>query len=73
MSAYFDVGLIQMIVAVAQGEPIFDDIALPDSFFWVAVPAYAVWGGGLLAATRGYQFATRKATDSECDLQITQR
>lgn len=73
MSAYFDVGLIQMIVAVAQGEPIFDDIALPDSFFWVAVPAYAVWGAGLLAATRGYQFATRKATDSECDLQITQR
>jgi hypothetical protein len=73
MSAYFDVGLIQMVVALAQGEPIFDDIDLPDSFFWVAVPAYVVWGAGLLAATRGYQFATRKAIDSECDLQITQR
>jgi hypothetical protein len=73
MSAYFDVGLIQMVVAVAQGEPIFSDIGLPDSFFWVAVPAYVVWGAGLTVAARGYQFATRKAIDSECDLQITQR
>jgi hypothetical protein len=73
MSAYFDVGLIQMVVAVAQGEPIFADIGLPDSFFWVAVPAYVVWGAGLTVAARGYQFATRKAIDSECDLQITQR
>ncbi|WP_329005426.1 hypothetical protein OHA18_18825 [Kribbella sp. NBC_00709] len=71
MSAYFGVGLIQMIVAVVQGEPIFADIALPDSFFWVAVPAYVVWGAGLLAATRGYQFASTKASDSECDLQVT--
>lgn len=71
MTAYFGVGLIQMIVAVAQGKPPYDDVGLPDAFFWVAVPAYVVWGVGLLLAARGYQFATRKATDSECDLKIT--
>ncbi|WP_432887016.1 hypothetical protein ACQPYH_04585 [Kribbella sp. CA-245084] len=71
MTAYFGVGLIQMIVATVQGKPMFADIPLPDAFFWVAVPAYVVWGAGLTLATRGYQFATRKATDSECELQIT--
>ncbi|MFC6161115.1 hypothetical protein [Kribbella jiaozuonensis] len=71
MTAYFGVGLIQMIVAVAQGKPPYDDVGLPDAFFWVAVPAYVVWGAGLVLATRGYQFATRKAFDSECDLQVT--
>lgn len=71
MTAYFGVGLIQMIVAVAQGKPPYDDVGLPDAFFWVAVPAYIVWGVGLLLAARGYQFGTRKATDSECDLKIT--
>ncbi|MDX6265246.1 MAG: hypothetical protein QOH84_6934 [Kribbellaceae bacterium] len=60
ITAYFGVGLIQMVVAAAQGESIFDDIALPDSFFWVAVPAYLVWGVGLLVATTGYYLRTRK-------------
>jgi hypothetical protein len=73
MTAYFGVGLIQMIVAAVQGQPIYGDVGLPDSFFWVAVPAYLVWGAGLAVAARGYQFATRKANDSECDLQVTQR
>jgi hypothetical protein len=71
MTAYFGVGLIQMIVATVQGKPMFADIPLPDAFFWVAVPAYVVWGVGLTLATRGYQFATRKAADPERDLQIT--
>ncbi|TCC04226.1 hypothetical protein [Kribbella soli] len=73
ITAYFTVGLLQMIVNVVQGQPAYDDVGLPQSFFWVAVPAYVVWGAGLTVAARGYQFATRKATDSECDLQITQR
>jgi hypothetical protein len=73
MTAYFGVGLIQMVVAALQGEPVYGDVGLPDSFFWVAVPAYVVWGAGLLVAARGYQFATRKTIDSECDLRITQR
>lgn len=73
MTAYFGVGLIQMVVAALRGEPVYGDVGLPDSFFWVAVPAYVVWGAGLLVAARGYQLATRKAIDSECDLRITQR
>jgi len=73
ITAYFTVGLIQMVVNVLQGEPAYGDVGLPDSFFWVAVPAYVVWGAGLTVAARGYQFATRKATDPECDLEITHR
>lgn len=72
MTAYFTVGLLQMIVNVIQGEPAYGDVGLPEGFFWVAVPAYVVWGAGLTVAARGYQFASRKAIDSECDLQITQ-
>jgi hypothetical protein len=64
MTAYFTVGLIQMIVNAVQGEPAYGDVGLPDSFFWVAVPAYVVWGAGLTVAARGYQFATRKTSPS---------
>ncbi|MEV4266613.1 hypothetical protein [Kribbella sp. NPDC049584] len=71
MTAYFGVGLVQMIANVVQGKPVYGDVGLPDAFFWVAVPAYVVWGAGLTLAARGYQFTTRKATDPECDLQIT--
>jgi hypothetical protein len=60
ITAYFGVGLIQMVVAVAQGEPVYGDTALPDSFFWVAVPAYLIWGVGLIMATTGYYLRTRK-------------
>jgi hypothetical protein len=73
MTAYFSVGLIQMIVAAIQGKPVYGDVGLPDSFFWVSVPAYVVWAVGLTAATRGYQLATRKTNDSQCDLRVTQR
>jgi hypothetical protein len=73
ITAYFSVGLVQMIVAALQGQPVFGDIALPESFFWVAVPAYVIWGVGLTVAARGYQFATRNATDPVCDLRATQR
>ena len=60
ITAYFGVGLIQMIVAAVQGEPVYGDIGLPDSFFWVAVPSYLVWGLGLAVATYGYYLRTRK-------------
>ncbi|MFF0266856.1 hypothetical protein [Kribbella sp. NPDC004536] len=73
ITAYFGVGLIQMIVAALRGQPVYGDVGLPDSFFWVAVPAYVVWGVGLTVAARGYQFATRKTSESLCELPITQR
>ena len=73
ITAYFGVGLIQMIAAALQGQRVYGDVGLPDSFFWVAVPAYVVWGAGLTVAARGYQFATRKTSDPVCDLRITQR
>lgn len=49
-----------MIAAAVQGEPVYGDIGLPDAFFWVAVPAYLVWGAGLAVATCGYYLCTRK-------------
>ncbi|MEU8223428.1 hypothetical protein [Kribbella sp. NPDC048915] len=73
MTAYFAVGLIQMTVNAVQGKPAYGDVGLPESFFWVAVPAYVVWGVGLTLAARGYQGAIRKTIDSECDLRVTQR
>ena len=60
ITAYFGVGLLQMIAETLQGKVPFDDIDLPQSFFWVAVPAYFVWGAGLTAATYGYYLRTRK-------------
>jgi hypothetical protein len=60
ITAYFGVGLLQMLAAVVQGEAVFADIGLPDAFFWVAVPAYLVWGVGLAVATYGFHLRTRK-------------
>jgi len=54
ITAYFGVGLIQMIAAAIQGKPVYGDIGLPDAFFWVAVPADLVWGAGLTVATYGF-------------------
>jgi hypothetical protein len=61
ITAYFGVGLLQMIVSALNGEPAFGSgNLLPESFFWVAVPAYVVWGAGLATATYGYYLRTRK-------------
>ncbi|TDU90453.1 hypothetical protein EV138_4044 [Kribbella voronezhensis] len=60
ITAYFGVGLIQMITEALQGERVFDGIDLPAAFFWVAVPCYLVWGLGLTTATYGYYARTRK-------------
>jgi hypothetical protein len=60
ITAYFGVGLVQMIAAALNGEPEYaSGSLLPESFFWVAVPAYVVWGAGLAAATYGYYLRTR--------------
>jgi len=61
ITAYFGVGLVQMIATTLAGEPVNDGMAeLPESFFWAAVPAYVVWGAGLAVATYGYYLRTRK-------------
>jgi len=60
ITAYFGVGLIQMIGSALQGKPGFDGGDLPAAFFWVAVPCYLVWGLGLATATYGYYGRTRK-------------
>ncbi|MEV5964532.1 hypothetical protein AB0L70_22360 [Kribbella sp. NPDC051952] len=60
ITAYFGVGLLQMTANVLQGKPGYDDIGLPQAFFWVAVPAYLVWGIGLGLAAYGYYLRTRK-------------
>jgi hypothetical protein len=60
ITAYFGVGLIQMIVATLPAEPVYGDTTQPDGFFWVAIPAYLCWGVGLAVATYGYYLRTRK-------------
>ncbi|WP_350279072.1 hypothetical protein [Kribbella sp. HUAS MG21] len=73
MTAYFGVGLVQMIVNAILGRLAYGDVGLPEGFFWVAVSAYVVWGAGLTVAARGYQLGARETTDSVCDLRTTQR
>ncbi|TWD79946.1 hypothetical protein FB561_1012 [Kribbella amoyensis] len=60
ITAYFGVGLLQMIAAALQGKAVYGDVGLPDSFFWVAVPAYFAWGVGLAVAAYGYHLRTRR-------------
>lgn len=63
ITAYFGVGLVQMILAAIAGEPVYGGElgdTFPAAFFWVAVPAYLVWGAGLAMATYGYYLRTRK-------------
>ena len=64
ITAYFGVGLLQMIGNVIQGKPAYDDIGLPEAFFWVAVPAYLFWGVGLTLAAYGYHRRTRNPCKS---------
>lgn len=60
ISVYFGIGLIQMILDVIVGKPVYGAGELPAAFFFVAVPAYLLWGLGLLGATTGYYLRTRK-------------
>jgi hypothetical protein len=60
ITAYFGVGLLQMVGNVLQGKPAYGDVGIPEPFFWVAVPAYLVWGIGLALATYGFYLRTRR-------------
>ncbi len=67
--AYFGVGLGQMVAERLAGRrPFAGDGGgpeLPEAFFWVAVPAYFVWGVGMAVAAVGYARATR-ASCGDC-------
>lgn len=60
VTAYFGVGSIQLLAeAISSGGTGFGG-ELPAWFFWIAVPAYVVWGAGLLVATAAYARLTRR-------------
>jgi len=51
LTTYFGISLAQLTVETATGR--FDGGSLPLAFYWVAIPAYVVWGLGLgVAALR---------------------
>ncbi|MEV0843291.1 hypothetical protein AB0I55_27575 [Actinocatenispora sera] len=53
---YFGISLAQLVVDPAGWTTGYD---LPLGFFWVAIPAYVLWGLGLAAGTVWYQRRTR--------------
>ncbi|MFC7548099.1 hypothetical protein [Plantactinospora sp. GCM10030261] len=53
---YFGVGIAQLAVETARGES--RGLGLPLAFFWVAMPAYWIWGFGLGVAALAYRAAT---------------
>jgi hypothetical protein len=61
---YFGVMLVQMVAERLQGRNPFPpdaEMDLPEAFFWVAVPAYFVWGVSLGLAALAYHRRTRPA------------
>lgn len=59
---YFGAMLAQMVAEHLQGRNPFPPdggMNLPEAFFWVAVPAYFVWGAALAVATLSYHRRTR--------------
>jgi hypothetical protein len=59
MTAYFGVAAVQLAVETMTGTWEQGAGSLPLWFFWVAIPAYLVWGLGLGAAAQAYRRATR--------------
>lgn len=59
--AYFGIGLVQLIAD--GGNP--DAGSLPQAFYWVAVPAYVLWGVSLLVAALAYRSHTRPECRSD--------
>lgn len=62
MVAYFAMMLAQMVMERLQGRnpfPPSGGLDLPEPFFWVSVPAYLLWGIGLVVAARSYSMITR--------------
>ena len=62
MTAYFGLTVVQLAVQTLTGTGTWDqgDGSYPLWFFWIAVPAYLVWGVGLAAAGLAYRRATRR-------------
>ncbi|MCP2342506.1 hypothetical protein [Actinomadura rupiterrae] len=62
---YFGLMLVEMVVQRAQGHNPFPEsdgpkgLHLPESFFWVAVPSYWIWGVGMACASIAYYRLTR--------------
>jgi hypothetical protein len=59
MTAYFGVAMVQLVVETLTGTWEQGAGSLPLWFYWVAMPAYLVWGLGLGAAALAYRRATR--------------
>lgn len=57
MVAYFGMMTVQMVIERMQGRnpfPPSGGLGLPEAFFWVSVPAYLIWGVGLVICTISY-------------------
>ena len=59
MTGYFGFTLVTLAGAAFTGTVAGPTSSLPPAFFWVAVPAYFVWGVGLVAAGAAYYRVTR--------------
>ena len=59
MTAYFGFTLLMLVLATLSGTPERVTGSFSVAFFWVAVPAYFVWGVGLAAAAIAYYRTTR--------------
>jgi hypothetical protein len=59
LTAYFGVGIVMLAAAMLSGTWEQMTGSLPLSFFWVAMPAYLIWGLGLGAAALAYYQVTR--------------
>ncbi len=59
MTAYFGVATVKLAAETLTGTWDRGAGSLPLAFFWVAVPAYLVWGLGLGVAALGYYQVTR--------------
>jgi hypothetical protein len=59
MTVYFGFTLVKITAETLTGTWDAGSDSLPLAFFWVAVPAYLVWGLGLAAAALGYHQVTR--------------
>ncbi|AKU19308.1 hypothetical protein VV02_25430 [Luteipulveratus mongoliensis] len=59
ITIYFGICLVQMTIEqITTGRP-YGDTTIPDAFFWVAVPAYLVWGVAMGFAAVSYYQRTR--------------
>ncbi|WP_131100926.1 hypothetical protein [Streptomonospora litoralis] len=63
---YFGADLVNMVYRSLDGRPAYPVEQLPQAFFWVAVPAYVLWGLGLAVAAYSYHHRTRTAC-RECE------